>query len=166
MKSFSSLLVATILLQLFTSNVNAQTLVDDFNRANSNTVGGGWTEIETVAGGAQILSNRLQLGSSTAGREWVYQDFNSAYTTTLSSNSSTITWAFNMRTSNTNTSGFDNSNYGMAYILGSTGNSVSAGNGYAVVLGQSGTTDAIRLARFTGGIDANSDFTNIIAVNI
>ena len=140
-------------------------LVDDFTRANSNTVGGGWTEIETVATGAQISTNGLLLGSTTAGREWVYQDFNSLYTTTLSSNSSTLTWAFNMRTTRTDPSGLDASNYGLAYILGSTNNTINAGTGYAVLIGQAGTTDPIRLVRFTGGFDANSDVTNIISGN-
>ncbi|MBL0077935.1 MAG: hypothetical protein IPP53_02140 [Bacteroidetes bacterium] len=48
---------------------NAQTvLVDSFTRADNTTVGGGWTEIETGApNGARIVSNRLVLGSTTAG---------------------------------------------------------------------------------------------------
>lgn len=33
---------------------------DQFNRPDSNTVGGGWTEVESTAGGNQILSNALR----------------------------------------------------------------------------------------------------------
>jgi hypothetical protein len=164
MLNAATLIVTIFLLLIAPTLGNAQTVLEDnFTRANSNTVGGGWTEIETVASGAQILSNSLQLGSTTPGREWVYKDFNGTYQTTLSSASGVLTWAFNMRTPNTNPSGFDNSNYGLAYIIGSTANTVSTGNGYAVVLGQSGTTDAIRLVRFTGGFDLNSDLTDIIS---
>lgn len=39
---------------------------DDFNRANSNTVGGGWTETEANAADLSILSNELKL-AYTAG---------------------------------------------------------------------------------------------------
>ncbi|HRU62467.1 MAG TPA: hypothetical protein P5565_13450, partial [Bacteroidia bacterium] len=46
---------------------SAQTvLLDDFNRANNNTVGNGWNETETVAGtGATISGNNLRLASTT-----------------------------------------------------------------------------------------------------
>jgi hypothetical protein len=49
--------------------------------------------------------------------------------------------------------------------LGKTTNDITTGDGYAVVIGQSGATDPIRLARFTAGLDANSNFTNIISGN-
>ena len=37
-------------------------------------------------------------------------------------------------------------------MLGGTTTSASSGNGYAVVLGNSGTTDNVRLVHYTGGI--------------
>lgn len=40
-----------------------------------------------------------------------------------------------------------------------------AANGYAVVLGQSGSTDPIRLVRFAGGLDANNNLQNIISAS-
>ena len=46
---------------------------DDFNRANSATVGGGWTELET-AGTAAIVSNQLKLLTSSNGAVVVYQN--------------------------------------------------------------------------------------------
>lgn len=63
---------------------------------------------------------------------------------------------------NTNPSGFDASNYGNAFVLGATNADLTLGNGYAVVLGQSGTTDNVRLVSFTGGLDGNSNLTNVI----
>ncbi|MDP2209797.1 MAG: S8 family serine peptidase [Bacteroidota bacterium] len=150
--------------------------LDDFNRANSNTVGNTpttptsltWNEIETVSSTAiQINSNRLQLGSTTAGRDFCYIDLNSltGYPTQLNLAGGIMTWAFNFRQTRTDPSGFDAGNYGIAFILCKTTNDVTTGDGYAVIIGQSGTADPIRLARFTGGPDANSNFTNIISGN-
>ncbi len=169
MKKNYSILILLIYV-CFSSNLNAQTLlVDNFTRTNSTTVGNSWTEIETVAGGAQIVSNRLQLGSTTAGIEFVYKDlsgFTGPITTDgITNNTATLTWAFNFRQTRTDPSGFDASNYGVAFVLCKSTTPTSTGNGYAVLIGQSGTTDAIRLARFTGGINANADFTNIISGN-
>ncbi len=150
--------------------------LDDFNRANSNIVGNTpttptsltWNEIETVSSTAiQINSNRLQLGSTTAGRDFAYVDLNSliGYPTQLNLSGGVITWAFNFRNTRTDPSGFDAGNYGVAFILGKTTNDVTTGDGYAVIIGQSLATDPIRLARFTAGPDANSNFTNIISGN-
>jgi len=44
----------------------ADVVIDDFNRANSNTVGGGWTEYEEVATDLQIESNTLRMGRDSA----------------------------------------------------------------------------------------------------
>ena len=139
-------------------------LIDDFNRVNNNTVGNGWTESETTATGARISSNRLQLGSTTSGREWVYKDASSNYTTNgLTDNTTVLTWAFNFQNTRSDPSGFDSGNYGLGFILGSTSASISTGVGYAVVIGNSGSTDPIRLTRFSSGISSNSSFTNIIS---
>jgi hypothetical protein len=156
-----------LMVSVFSFCTGQTILADDFNRADNNTVGNGWTEIETAATGARIVSNRLQLGSTTAGREFVWQDLSSfaspIITNGITNNTSLLTWAFNFRTSNSNTSGFDASNYGMAFILCKTTTPTNTGNGYAVVIGQSGTTDPVRLVSFTGGGDLNSEYTNIIS---
>ncbi|MBX7224899.1 MAG: choice-of-anchor D domain-containing protein [Chitinophagales bacterium] len=171
-RNLLSILLKTTLpiLCAFSVNLNAQTvLVDDFTRADNNSVGGGWTEIETVATGARIASNRLTMGSTTAGIEFVYQDLSALTgpitTNGITNNSNTLTWAFNFRNTRTDPSGFDAGNYGVGFVLCKSTTATSTGNGYAVVIGQSGTTDAIRLARFTGGTNANADFTNIISGN-
>jgi hypothetical protein len=151
-------------------------LLDDFDRSDNSTVGSTptspasliWNEIETVAGaGAQIISSRLQLGSTTAGRDFAYVDVSSlsGYPVQLSLASDVVTWAFNMRQTRTDPSGFDASSYGIGFILGKTSDDVTTGEGYAVILGQSGSSDPIRLARFTAGPDLNSNFTDIISGN-
>lgn len=146
-------------------------LLDDFNRANSNTVGGGWTEVET--GGspdrAAVAANNLKLSTGAVGidgREYVYQDVSARYVTTLNASAAVKTWLFNMRQSRggaNDPSGFNNSRYGVAFVLGSTSNDFKAGDGYAVVLGQSGTIDALRLVKFTGGLDSDANLINIIS---
>lgn len=91
--------------------------------------------------------------------------FSSPYSTVLNSGG-VVTWSFNMRQIRDNPSGFTGVNYGVAFILaGETSSSNSTGSGYAVVLGQSGEIDPIRLVSYTGGLNADGDLTNIITSN-
>jgi hypothetical protein len=54
----------------------------------------------------------------------------------------------------------------MAVILaGETASAGNTGAGYAVVLGQSGATDPLRLVRYADGIQGNASLTNIIVSN-
>jgi hypothetical protein len=168
--------VAVLLLAVTALGQLSTNLLDDFDRSDNSTVGSTptspaslpWNEIETVAGaGAQIISSRLQLGSTTAGRDFAYVDVSnlSGYPVQLSLASDVVTWAFNMRQTRTDPSGFDASSYGIGFILGKTSDDVTTGDGYAVIMGQSGANDPIRLTRFTAGPDLNSNFTDIISGN-
>lgn len=148
-------------------------LLDNFNRTNSTTLGNTptgstsllWSETETVSSGLQILSNQLQTGSSTAGREVALVNLSglNSYPTIISNSVVTMQWAFNFRTSRNDPSGFDAGNYGMAFILGMSSSDYLTGNGYAVVLGQSGSTNLLRLVHFASGLDANPNLTDIIS---
>jgi hypothetical protein len=60
-------------------------------------------------------------------------------------------------------SGFDLNNYGSAFILGATSADMTTANGYAVVIGNSGSPDPVRLVHFVNGLDANANLTNIIS---
>lgn len=146
---------------------------DDFNRATLN--GGSYTYTVTAGGdgGASIVSNILVVtndatgGTNAVGRTSVavaLSSFSEPFSATLSANTGTITWSFNMQQIRSDPSGFDTSlsNYGVGFVLAGTNSDFGAGNGYAVVLGQSGTTDPVRLVRYTGGIGATSTLTNII----
>ena len=62
-----SLLLLALLCCGATGVLQAQLLVDDFNRANSNTVGNGWTETENGASGIQVSSNMLRGAAVSAG---------------------------------------------------------------------------------------------------
>src|SRR5829696_8351570 len=135
-------------------SIHAQVFSDNFDRANNTSAGNGWIELETSSTGSQILSNRLQLGSTTAGRELVYRDVSSLYTTNgISENTGLLVWAFNFRQTRPDPSGFGNSSYGVAFILGKTTIAPTDGNGYAIIIGQSLATDPIRLVSFTNGPD-------------
>ena len=130
---------------------------DDFNRVDSSSVGGGWTEI---GGDTSILSNELSITTGgTTGMDYVFQDVSGSYATQLDSSTDIVTWEFNMRQSRTSPSGFGNNEYGVGFVLGGTNSNITLGNGYAVVLGQSGATDNVRLVSYSGGI---SNSTNII----
>ena len=142
-------------------------LVDNFNRADNNTVGNSWIERESAATGAKITSNQLELNSvSVNGREWNYRTISQYTTAGLTDNTGNITWAWNMHPNRSGLSGFDSLtagwNYGIGFVLGTTSANITIGNGYAVVIGQT-STDPIRLVRYTNGLDANVNITNIIA---
>lgn len=141
-----------------------QQLLDDFNRPDGAAVGGFWTE--GGGSGGVILGNQLRMTAPTGanGREWVMMADSSYYKTAggLASNTCMLTWAFNLRFSRSDPSGFDAGNYGAAVILGSTSADPTLGQGYAVVIGNSSNPDPVRLVRFNGGVDANANLTNIL----
>lgn len=79
--------------------------------------------------------------------------FQAPFSTTLSSNINTVSWYFNMQQIRTDPSGFGSGYYGVAFIIAGSSNSPNSnGNGYAVVLGQSGSSDPVRLAKFNNGL--------------
>jgi hypothetical protein len=114
------------------------------------------------------LSNDISTSTNSSGYCLVStpaSNFLSPYTTTLS-NGGMVTWSFNMRQIRTDPSGFNGANYAVAFILaGSTSTNNSSGNGYAVALGGPGGQDSVRLVRYTGGLNAEADLTNLIKSN-
>ncbi|MEW6653651.1 MAG: fibronectin type III domain-containing protein, partial [Bacteroidota bacterium] len=122
--------------------------------------------------GARIDGNILEMtndaSTTTNVAGWVYvnQPFSiisTPFNSTLGSNTGLVTWTFNMRQIRADPAGFTTGSYGVAYILGSSGQTTqTGGTGYAVVLGQSGSTDPIRLVRFSAGLQT---ITNIITSN-
>jgi hypothetical protein len=114
--------------------------------------------------GARIDSNLMTLtndASATLNADgWVFSsvstgDFSAPWNSTLASNPGVVTWSFNMRQIRTDPAGFTTNSYGVGFVLG--GNSTTAataGSGYAVVLGNTGATDPLRLVSFTGGLQS------------
>ncbi len=163
--------------------MTAQTTVfsDDFSTNQSST----WTTSGQIGSSAFYVSRAgvdwgarrhtngiLELTNDASGASnvngWVFAhtstaSFSSPYNTTLSSNAGVVTWYFNMRQIRTDPAGFASGHYGVGFILaGSSTAAWNAGTGYAVVLGQSGATDPIRLAKYSAGL---ATVTNIITSN-
>jgi hypothetical protein len=187
-KSYAGWLLLFMILTAHTTLLRAQTTVftDDFNRGAvvSPLTNGGtplmtWTTASTATNPgtsttslttdpnyvAQLYTNTT---TATAGRTYItglLSTFSSPFNPTLSSNTGTVTWTFNMKTNrSTALSGFDASNYGAAVVLAATGAdfTASGNNGYAVVLVKGTTLNAVKLVRFTNGLMANSNLTTII----
>ena len=130
--------------------------------------GNDWGARRNVAPEQLELTNDASPSTNLAG--WIFAmtsttSFNSPYDTVLQEGGK-VTWAFNMRQSRTNPGGFDSGDFGIAFILaGETVTGATNGNGYAVVLGESGSNDPIRLVAYTDGIMGNSTLTNLITSN-
>ncbi|MBF9239519.1 hypothetical protein I2I05_19150 [Hymenobacter sp. BT683] len=138
------------LLLLFPTTIRAQapvpTLLDDFNRPDSPTVGAGCVETETTAGtGAAIMSNQLKLSSGVLGKEYASRDVSTRYSPVLRQNADQLTWLFNMQQSRPNPSGFGPNNYGAAFVLAGSAADFTTGNGYAVVYSNASQPDSLKL---------------------
>src|SRR5688572_28236574 len=97
-RKICSLWWALILASAF-GRLTAQTTV--FSDTMGGTFSTNWTSSSTVTGTASFSSGVLLLDNAgVSGQTWAYtatSSFASPYNTTLSSNSSTVTWSFNMR---------------------------------------------------------------------
>lgn len=129
------------------------------NRSGADFGGGihlGNLNLSNDGSGAANQSGWIFASTQTSG-------FASPYNQTLLANSGLLTWTFNMRQTQSNPSGFAAGGYGAAFILaGSNGTTNLSGTGYAVMLGNSGTTDPIRLVRYNAGI---RNFTSLLTSN-
>ncbi|MCB2410753.1 T9SS type A sorting domain-containing protein [Hymenobacter lucidus] len=154
-------------LLLSTGALHAQTptLLDDFNRTDSPAVGNGWSETETTSTtGATITAGQLRLSSGVLGKDFVSRDMSTRYNPVLSGNTGQLTWAWNMQQSRLNPSGFLNNNYGVAFVLAGSSADLLTGNGYAVVYGNTGASDSLRLVRYTGGLIGNTNLKSLVSV--
>ncbi len=123
--------------------------------------------------GAKITSGMMTLvndaSTSSNANGWVLgytniaSNFSAPYSSILNANPGLVTWSFNMRQIRSNPGGFSSDKYGVAYILaGSSGTTNTVGTGYAIVLGNSDSTDPIKLVRYTAGIRT---FTTLLTSN-
>lgn len=158
-----------VLLGISNSANGAVVFTDAFNRTNSSTIGNSWAEANPGGGDAAIASNMLDLLSnngSDAGNSYITQStssFTGHWNNVMAFTPGEITWTFNMRSNNADLGGFDASQEAIAFVLVANGSDLETANGYAVVMGQAGTTDPLRLVSFTGGLDANANLTDILA---
>lgn len=157
----------------------AQTTVfsDDFTTSRGTTfttVNGAvgtsptWTMLRSGTDfGARINSGILALTNDASGSSnvsgWVLastttSSFAAPYNPILSANAGPVTWTFNMRQSRSNPSGTASGYYASAFILaGTSSTTATTGSGYAVIFGQSGTTDPIRIIRYSAGLRTSTN---------
>lgn len=119
-----------------------------------------------INGGTASLSNDASAAANVNGWNMISTStasFTTPYSTTLGSNPGMVTWTFNMRQQRANPGGFTSGLYGAAFILaGTSGTTNSVGTGYAVILGNSGKTDPLKLVSYSGGLQSA---TQILASN-
>ena len=175
-----SLLAAAAVAASIVGAANAGTIVfsDNFNRAS---LGATWTITKTGTGndfGASIVTNRAQLTNDATAATNQSGSVSMATALTgftgygippsalfhgkLNANQQYVEWTLNMQQIRPDPAGYaTGGSYGAAFILaGTNANFSGAGQGYAIVYGQSGTTDPIRLATYNNGLSGT--LTNII----
>jgi hypothetical protein len=151
-------------LVLLLPSSQAQQLLDDFDRPNNNTVGNGWTEYESVIPTSiSVTDNTLFMRSPGTARDYVSRPVPGTYAAVLSDNACKLEWAFSMRQTRSNPTGFNSGQWGLAMVLAASDPDLLSGEGYAVVLGTpNSTTNRLRLVRYSGGLTADANITNII----
>jgi hypothetical protein len=145
--------------------------IDDYNRVTLSPGGTPsltYTNTNTGNGNSTIVTNYLNINNGNiAGQSYTtvpLASFSSPFNPTLSSNNplSTIEWTFNLRTNRASIfSGFGAGQYGGAVVLaGSNTNLQSAGSGYALVYGSTGTRNW-KLIKYNNGLAGTQ--TDVIA---
>jgi hypothetical protein len=149
---------------LLVPSTQAQQLMDDFDRPDNNTVGNGWTEYESVIPTSiSVTDNTLFMRSPGTARDFVSRPVPGTYASVLSDNGCTLGWAFSMRQTRSNPTGFNLGQWGVAMVLAASDPDLLTGDGYAVVLGTpSSSINRLRLVRYSGGLTADANITNII----
>ncbi len=129
--------------------VSGSVLIDDFDRANSTTVGNGWNEVETGSAFAQITGSDY-LSLDDLNPVYVHQAI-SGYDNTLTNNTNIVTWYVSASWGTTLDGAFGASQDNWAYVIAASDtNFESAGNGYAIV--GSFPAGTVALVRYTGGL--------------
>lgn len=178
--SFIFLVILTIL--PINSMVGQSTVfIDDFGSSHTSLISGGtplmtYTQINATGSGTPLLESTLATNTApylkiigaasgnTAGQSYMTGTIPSPLNTTLSSNTGTITWSFNMRQNYGAMSGLSATQRFFGVILAaSESNLLSATcKGYMISQGFS-TTLGYQLVRFDAGLGATGTTTTIIS---
>lgn len=154
----SGIFIATILMSASLAQAQTTLFSDDFNRADSSTVGNGWTETETGGTNAKILGNELWLDTSDQNNSPIIQHSFSEVT------SGVVTFSFEM---NWNRSGNEN-DYELWIQLGDSDAMVAPGTsnstGVGVNLKWAGTNHGMSNHEGFGYVSNNGGSTTQVAV--
>ena len=122
----------------------------------------------------RIKNNLLELSSCTYSNstcsvsqtQSTSMNMTGKYPTIFSTASGTMEWYFNMQQSRADPSGFGSGQYGAAFVIGSITNipTDNPKSGYAIIFGEAGTADPLRLVSFNGFAFNSTTFTNILSV--
>lgn len=149
---------------VFTENFNSPGTPQNPNFTTSGLIGTSKWSVTRSGNdfGAKIDQGFLTLtndvGSTGNVKGWVLaststSNFLAAYNPILNQNPGIVSWTFNMRQSRPDPSGLTDGKFGVAYVLaGTAGSTGTSGKGYAIMLGQGGSTDAIRFVSYNNGI--------------
>ncbi len=161
---------STVFTDAFSTNQNTSWTTSGIVSSSSWSVlrsGNDWGGRRNSSPAQLELTN--DVGATANSNGWVLSStsttsFSSPYNAILSDETGIVTWTFNMRQITTDPGGFASGSYGLAFILaGESTTNNTTGNGYAVVLGQSGTTDPVRLVSYASGLQGT--LTNLISSN-
>ncbi len=182
-----AILATTLILFGISGVTSAQTTVfnDDFSASQGasfttfgNIGSSNWFISRSgVDWGGRIHNGQLEL-TNTASSEanangWVFasvdaaSDYSSEYNTVLNQNTGAVIWTFNMRQIRSNPAGFGANTYGVAFVLAADSRNVrTSGKGYAIVMGNTGAPNPVRLVAFEGGIQSvGTGSSGIIVAN-
>ncbi|MCB5284506.1 MAG: endonuclease [Candidatus Cloacimonetes bacterium] len=133
---------------------------------SANRSGDDWGARRNLDPAQLELTNDASGTANVAG--WMFASvptsgFGGPYNATLALIDGLVTWYVNLRQIRPDPAGFGSGNYGLAFILaGSSTSAFNSGSGYALALGQTGSTDPLRLVKYSAGIGS---FTNLITSN-
>lgn len=160
--SFSSVAQETVFSENFSTSLGSSYDVQNNPIGNSPT----WNFLRSGTDfGARIHNGVLSVTNDATGASnqsgwglaYTLSAISSPYSPILNTNPGIVSWTFNMRQPRSNPSGLGAGAYGNAFILAGTSNTTATtGSGYAVMLGNNGKTDPIRLIRYTAGLRTNS----------
>lgn len=142
---------------------------DDFNRPDNSSPGttdNGLNWSEGGPGNGNISENELSFRTGDIdAREWASVNLSSIspyWNPILSENTAPIEWTFNMQTNCFKIAGVGLTQNAVVYVLASNNSNFEIGEGYAVLFGNPGSVDRLRLIHYNNGLVTGANITNIV----
>lgn len=141
--------------------------VDNFDRADNNSLGAPWTENEDDASQFAISGNVLNATTAgVTGKEPTNATLDlTAVNASFDLGQSKVGWSFHLDL-NRNPSGWGTSAYGLGWVLTANETDLSSNtvDGYALLW--TATNDELVLVRFTDGISGNNPGTQVVTTDL
>jgi hypothetical protein len=144
-------------------------LEDNFNRPDNVSPGSTDNGLNWIEGGNETgaISNQELIFSteSVDAREWATANLSTIspyWNPVLTENTAPIEWTFNMQTNCFKVAGVGPTQNAVVYVLASNSSNFEEGEGYAVLFGNPGSPDRLRLVNYTNGLKIGSNLTGMI----